>query len=53
MSEILEVSTEWLALREPEDAGARSLDLAVAAAAMLPNGPVVVHDLGSGTGSMM
>jgi hypothetical protein len=53
MSGILEVSTEWLALREPEDAGARSLDLAVAAAAMLPDGPIVVHDLGSGTGSMM
>ncbi|HEV7186166.1 MAG: hypothetical protein ACHP7F_07465 [Actinomycetales bacterium] len=53
MSGILEVSSEWLALREPEDAAARSRDLALAAAAMLPEGPVVVHDLGSGTGSMM
>jgi hypothetical protein len=53
MSGILEVSGEWLALREPEDADARSRDLALAAAAMLPKGPIVVHDLGSGTGSMM
>jgi hypothetical protein len=53
MSGILEVSGEWLALREPEDAAARSRDLALAAAELLPAGPVVVHDLGSGTGSMM
>ena len=53
MSGILEVSSEWLALRESEDATARSRDLALAAGAMLPAGPVVVHDLGSGTGSMM
>ncbi|MDH6237091.1 SAM-dependent methyltransferase [Cryobacterium sp. CG_9.6] len=53
MSEILEVSGDWLALREPEDAAARSLDLALAAADLLADGPLVVHDLGSGTGSMM
>jgi hypothetical protein len=53
MSGILEVSSDWLALREPQDADARSLDLALTAAAMLPEGPIVVHDLGSGTGSMM
>jgi hypothetical protein len=53
MSEILEVSSDWLALREPEDAAARSLDLAAAAAELLPEGPAVIHDLGSGTGSMM
>ena len=53
MSEILEVSSDWLALREPEDAAARSLDLALVAAELLPDGPIVVHDLGSGTGSMM
>jgi hypothetical protein len=53
MSEILEVSGEWLALREPEDADARSRDLALSAAALLPEGPIVIHDLGSGTGSMM
>ena len=53
MSEILEVSSDWLALREPEDAKARSLELALLAAELLPDGPIVVHDLGSGTGSMM
>ena len=53
MSEILEVSGDWLALREPEDAGARSLELALAAAELFTDGPMVVHDLGSGTGSMM
>jgi len=53
MSEIVETNSEWLALREPEDAASRSLDLARAAAALLTEGPVVVHDLGSGTGSMM
>jgi hypothetical protein len=53
MSGILEVSSEWLALREPEDAATRSRDLALAAADLLPQGPIVVHDLGSGTGSMM
>ena len=53
MSVSLETSGDWLALREPEDAVARSLDLARAAAALLTEGPVVVHDLGSGTGSMM
>lgn len=53
MSAILEVSSEWLSLREPEDAAARSRDLAIAAAAMLPQTPLNIHDLGSGTGSMM
>ena len=53
MSEIIEVSSDWLALREPEDARARSLKLALAAAGRLGPGPIVIHDLGSGTGSMM
>jgi hypothetical protein len=53
VSEFLEVSSEWLALREPEDADARSHDLAVAAAGRLEPGPITIHDLGSGTGSMM
>ncbi|HEY0248263.1 MAG TPA: SAM-dependent methyltransferase [Gryllotalpicola sp.] len=53
MSEIIEVSGDWLALREAEDARARSRALAVAAAHELGPGPVAVHDLGSGTGSMM
>jgi hypothetical protein len=53
MTGILEVSSEWLSLREPADADARAGDLALAAASLLPAGSVVVHDLGSGTGSMM
>ncbi|WP_394551819.1 SAM-dependent methyltransferase [Agromyces sp. MMS24-JH15] len=53
MSEVIEVSSEWLALREPEDARARSRELARAAADRLGPGPIAVHDLGSGTGSMM
>jgi hypothetical protein len=38
---------EWLALREPADAAARSTDLVADLA------PAVVHDLGCGTGSML
>jgi hypothetical protein len=53
VSEITKVSSRWLALREAEDARARSRDLAQAAATMLPVQTLVVHDLGSGTGSMM
>ncbi|SCL46330.1 hypothetical protein GA0070606_0965 [Micromonospora citrea] len=51
---------DWLALREPADAAARAGDLAelvrrrLAAGAdpLAPAGPLVVHDLGAGTGSM-
>jgi hypothetical protein len=53
MSDVIEVSSDWLALREPEDARTRSRDLAMAAAGQLAAGPIVIHDLGSGTGSMM
>jgi hypothetical protein len=53
MSDIIEVSSSWLTLRESEDARARSRDLALSASAMLTERPIVVHDLGSGTGSMM
>jgi hypothetical protein len=63
MSAILEVSSEWLSLREPEDAATRSGELALAAAALLQQTPLQqaplkptvlsIHDLGSGTGSMM
>jgi hypothetical protein len=53
MSEIIEVSSGWLALREDEDARARSRELALVAAGRLGAGATVVHDLGSGTGSMM
>ena len=40
---------EWLALREPADAAARSAELVDRLA---PRPPLLVHDLGSGTGSM-
>lgn len=43
-------SPEWLGLREPADAAARATDLVDAL--RLPAGPLVVHDLGCGTGSM-
>ncbi|RKR75247.1 SAM-dependent methyltransferase [Frondihabitans australicus] len=52
MTETAHASADWLALREPEDARARSTDLARAAADLVRGGGVV-HDLGSGTGSMM
>ena len=46
-------SPDWLALREPADAAARSAELAAAAArAVDPDRLLVVHDLGCGTGSM-
>ena len=53
MSELLEVSSDWLALREAEDSRARSAELVRSARALLPGGPITVHDLGSGSGSMM
>ncbi|MEY9852907.1 hypothetical protein ABH923_002585 [Leifsonia sp. EB41] len=59
MTGMLEVSADWLALREAEDGRARSRRLARLAAALVgadvPSRarPVTVHDLGSGTGSMM
>ncbi|MFU8850820.1 SAM-dependent methyltransferase [Micromonospora sp. SL1-18] len=44
---------DWLGLREPADAAARSADLVEAVRRRLPaDRPVIVHDLGSGTGSM-
>ena len=44
-------SPDWLALREPADADARAADL-VGLLRLPPDRPVVVHDLGCGTGSM-
>lgn len=41
---------DWLALREPADAGARALDLVEPLSALEP--PLVVRDLGCGSGSM-
>ncbi len=47
------VSPDWLRLREPADAAARSVDLAAAVRPAAGDGRVrVVHDLGSGDGSM-
>ena len=47
------VTPEWLALREPADAAARSTELAARAARRLPaTGPFVIHDLGGGEGAM-
>ncbi|NLP83360.1 SAM-dependent methyltransferase [Microbacterium sp. CFH 90308] len=52
MSVVIPVSADWLTLREDADAGSRSRALAVKAGRML-RPPVVVHDLGTGTGSMV
>ncbi|MET0818513.1 MAG: class I SAM-dependent methyltransferase [Solirubrobacteraceae bacterium] len=46
------VSPAWLELREPADAAARSAELVDALAQHLPPGPLVIHDLGGGSGSM-
>jgi hypothetical protein len=43
---------DWLALREPADRDARAAALLGPLRRALPTGPLVVHDLGSGTGSM-
>lgn len=42
----------WLQLREPADADARSGELVEIVRAHLPDGPLELHDLGGGTGSM-
>jgi hypothetical protein len=52
VSVVIPVSADWLTLRESADAAARSRPLAQRAASLL-DGPIVVHDLGSGTGAMM
>lgn len=46
------LSPDWLALREPADAAARAPGLVAALRPLLAPGPLVVHDLGCGTGSM-
>jgi hypothetical protein len=47
------VSAEWLRLREPADAAARSAELGERLALhFAAGGPLVVHDLGGGSGSM-
>jgi hypothetical protein len=52
--EPVRAGSDWLALREPADAEARSTALVDRLLSRLPSGAVtVVHDLGSGTGSML
>ena len=47
------VTPEWLVLREPADAAARSAELAERLARHLPAaGHLVIHDLGGGSGAM-
>jgi trans-aconitate methyltransferase len=46
------VSPDWLILREPADAAARSTELAERVARRLPAGRLVIHDLGGGSGAM-
>jgi trans-aconitate methyltransferase len=50
---IVRVPPEWLLLREPADAAARSTELAERLRRHLPaGGPLVIHDLGGGSGAM-
>jgi SAM-dependent methyltransferase len=52
-AEAIRVSPDWLHLRESADAAARSLDLVPHIRRRLPaGGPLVVHDLACGSGSM-
>lgn len=48
----IRVSREWLALREPADAAARSLDLVAQLGRPPQTGRWVIHDLACGTGAM-
>jgi hypothetical protein len=51
--EVVRVSNDWLALREPADAAARSRELAEQLARRsTADGRWVIHDLGGGTGAM-
>lgn len=53
MVEHVRVSPEWLLLREPADAAARSTELVELLLRHLPTtGRLVVHDLGGGSGAM-
>jgi hypothetical protein len=51
--DVVRVSRDWLALREPADAAARSAELALRLRRRLPAArPLVIHDLGGGSGAM-
>jgi hypothetical protein len=53
IAEAVRVSPEWLRLREPADAAARSVELAERLGRHLgAAGPLVIHDLGGGSGAM-
>jgi hypothetical protein len=47
-----EYAPEWLELREPADAAARAADLVGLLLPALPRPPLIIRDLGCGTGSM-
>jgi hypothetical protein len=50
---VIRVGPEWLVLREPADAAARSAELAERLGRRLPAaGRLVIHDLGGGSGAM-
>ena len=52
-AEVVRADGDWLALREPADAVARASELVQALQQVLPTDrPLVVHDLGAGTGAM-
>ena len=52
-AEAVRTSPEWLVLREPADAAARSTELAERLGRHLPAaGGLVIHDLGAGSGAM-
>jgi hypothetical protein len=52
-AEAVRVSPDWLVLREPADAAARSAELAARLGRHLPaTGRLVIHDLGGGSGAM-
>jgi hypothetical protein len=52
IAEGVRVSPEWLVLREPADAAARSAELAEHLGREIPAGRLVIHDLGGGSGAM-
>jgi hypothetical protein len=52
IAEEVRVSPEWLGLREGADATARSAGLVARLGQHLPAGPLVIHDLGGGSGAM-
>jgi hypothetical protein len=53
IAKAVKTSPEWLVLREPADAAARSAELAERLRQHLPKGGrLVIHDLGAGSGAM-